>query len=145
MTSDADCDFDAGDARRRGLDLFRGGHYWDAHEEWEDLWQSLPTGTAARRATKALIQLAAICHKPEQAAKNRTEEDMQRGMDRLLTTARAHLDASFECSPPEPPWNRQHLALMLDRMDDLFEQWKQGASLAITRRRIRRAAEQFSL
>jgi uncharacterized protein len=43
----------------RGLDLFNHGYYWEAHEQWEALWQA--EGRRGRMADflKGLIKLAA--------------------------------------------------------------------------------------
>lgn len=138
-------DADRPEALNRGLNLYRSGQYWDAHEEWEDLWQSLPTNSAARRATQALIQLAAICHKPEQAASGRSEKDMQTGMKRLLTTARAHLEASFELPSPTPEWDRDALHQTLGIMAEIRRDWVGGEDLTQIRDRVAEAAAAFTL
>ncbi len=42
-----------------GIDLFNHGFYWEAHAEWERLWQ-VADGELSR-GLRALIQLAAAC------------------------------------------------------------------------------------
>jgi predicted metal-dependent hydrolase len=45
---------------RRGIDLFNEGHYWHAHEAWEDAWTPDRYGPD-RGFWKGLIQIAAGC------------------------------------------------------------------------------------
>ena len=45
---------------RRGIDLFNGGHYWHAHEAWEEAWTPDRHGPD-RGLWKGLIQIAAGC------------------------------------------------------------------------------------
>lgn len=46
---------------RAGAELFNAGHYWEAHEAWEEPWR-LATGQQ-RAYIQALILLAAALHK----------------------------------------------------------------------------------
>lgn len=41
------------------IDLFNGGFYWEAHEEWERLWRSSGPDTTVGRFLKGLVKLAA--------------------------------------------------------------------------------------
>ncbi len=41
-----------------GLEAFRRGYYWEAHEFWEAVWMRLPPASAERRLLQGLIQLA---------------------------------------------------------------------------------------
>lgn len=45
---------------RRGIDLFNEGHYWHAHEAWEEAWTPDRWGPD-RGFWKGLIQIAAGC------------------------------------------------------------------------------------
>src|ERR1700722_3607427 len=47
------------DAFLWGLDLFNHGHYWEAHEAWEDLWQVADRDDPLRTLFKGLILLSA--------------------------------------------------------------------------------------
>ncbi len=123
-------------ALRRGLELLSDARYWEAHEAWESLWLSLPAASSARRAAKTLIQFAALCYKPEQAASGRSQSDMQRGMSKLLMSARHHLAASFELPPPDPRWSRHHLDEQLDALSEVLHDWRGGQPLAKVRRRV---------
>ena len=121
----------------RGLRLLHRGDYWEAHESWEKLWRSLPPKSSAGLATKALIQLAAICYKPEQAACGRDESGMQRGMQRLLRTSQQHLADSFQGSAPSPDWSRTCLRQLLGELHSTLDRWCAQASLAAVRNEIR--------
>jgi len=44
----------------KGIELFNGGRFWEAHEAWEGIWQRHPED--ARFFIQALIQLAAAYH-----------------------------------------------------------------------------------
>lgn len=43
----------------RGVDLFNGGFYWEAHEEWERLWHAAGRFGPTADFLKGLIKLAA--------------------------------------------------------------------------------------
>ena len=43
----------------RGLDLYDGRFYWEAHEVWEASWKQMPKKSVEREAMTGLIQLAA--------------------------------------------------------------------------------------
>ena len=45
----------------RGVELFNGGRYWDAHEAWEHAWIPVRKGQDGSYY-KGLIQIAAGCH-----------------------------------------------------------------------------------
>ena len=45
---------------QRGIDLFNGGEYWEAHEAWEQEWMPDRKGPDAA-FYKGLIQIAAGC------------------------------------------------------------------------------------
>ncbi len=48
------------DGLKRGIDLFNGAEYWDAHEAWEREWMPDRKGPDAA-FYKGLIQVAAGC------------------------------------------------------------------------------------
>jgi predicted metal-dependent hydrolase len=48
------------DGLRRGIELFNGGRYWDAHEAWEHEWMPDRKGPDAG-FYKGIIQVAAGC------------------------------------------------------------------------------------
>jgi hypothetical protein len=70
----------------RGVDDYRAGRYFEAHERWEELWLVEPE-PARKRLLQALIQIAAAMHKLHRQG--------QRGAAiRLLARARAKLPES---------------------------------------------------
>lgn len=66
----------------RGRALFAAGHYFAAHDAWEDGWRAAAPGPA-RTALQALVQLAAAFH---HAARGR-----RAGVPRLLAAALVRL------------------------------------------------------
>ncbi len=143
MSATKDNDEGDDDQWMQGLRLLEGGAYWEAHEAWEQVWLELPDDSAARRATKALIQLAAIFYKAEQAADGRDAAGMQRGMRRLVETSRSHLETSFELAAPAPEWSRDALLEALNSAADNHRHWVDGAALNEIRRRNSDIATSF--
>jgi predicted metal-dependent hydrolase len=45
---------------QRGADLFNAGHYFDAHEVWEDVWRAAPV--EEKKFLQGLIQVAVALH-----------------------------------------------------------------------------------
>jgi predicted metal-dependent hydrolase len=48
------------DLFQRGLLLFNGGDYFDAHEAWEDVWRTAPA--EEKKCLQGLIQVAVALH-----------------------------------------------------------------------------------
>jgi predicted metal-dependent hydrolase len=46
----------------RGIDLFNRARFFDAHEELEDVWRSLPCDCPSRRHIQGMVQLAVAFH-----------------------------------------------------------------------------------
>jgi hypothetical protein len=103
-----------------GLALIDEGAYWDAHEALEVAWLSLPGG-AERDATQALIQFAAAAYKIEQAREGRETASMQRGMQKLIASARSLLDADTS----DVSWNVDALRSAIDDLDGVRRGWEQ--------------------
>lgn len=53
---------DASGTFRAGVAAYQRGHYYEAHERWEELWRVEPDGPR-RRFLQGLIQVAAAMHK----------------------------------------------------------------------------------
>ena len=53
--------FESGDLIR-GVGLFNGGHFFDAHEVLEDVWNSVPRRHSSRRHFQGLVQVAVAFH-----------------------------------------------------------------------------------
>jgi predicted metal-dependent hydrolase len=66
----------------RGIDLFNGGAYWEAHEIWEQRWRGCGD-PAQREFLRALIQLA--------AARLKGREGNDRGRELHLAKVRRRL------------------------------------------------------
>ena len=47
---------------QRGVRLFNGRRFFEAHEAWEVLWLRTPSPSSDREVYQGLIQLAAACH-----------------------------------------------------------------------------------
>ena len=72
-----------------GLAAYRTGHYFEAHERWEDVWR-VERDPLTRDFVQGLIQLAAAMHKL-------VHQHNAVGALRLLDRARGHLAAA----PPD--------------------------------------------
>ncbi len=48
---------------RRGFSLLMTGHYFEAHEVWEDLWRGMDRDDELRDFVRGMIMLAAAYHK----------------------------------------------------------------------------------
>jgi predicted metal-dependent hydrolase len=105
----------------RGLDLFNGAHFFDAHEVLEDVWRALPrdlsSGRHLRLHVQGMVQLAVAFHHQskgnhvgarsvlERAMRNISGADSSfpdLDLDRLraeLALWRQHLDHSESASP----------------------------------------------
>lgn len=46
------------EALAAGLQAFRRGYFWEAHECWERVWAALPPASAEREVMRGAIQLA---------------------------------------------------------------------------------------
>lgn len=45
-------------AFRAGFRYLEAGYFWEAHEAWEPVWQTLPPNSSERQFVQAIIQLA---------------------------------------------------------------------------------------
>ena len=73
----------------RGLLLFNQGHYWEAHEAWEDAWTPDRHGPD-RGFYKGLIQVAAGCLHYTRRNRRGTLNKWRSGADLLRTYLPAH-------------------------------------------------------
>jgi hypothetical protein len=69
----------------QGYALFAAGYYWEAHEDWETLWNAVGRQGPMADLLKVLIQIAAAGVKRRQLKPEVAE--------RLLDRARNHLNA----------------------------------------------------
>ena len=73
----------------RGLALFNQGHYWEAHEAWEDAWTPARHGPD-RGFYKGLIQVAAGCLHYTRQNRRGTLNKWRSGADLLRPYLPAH-------------------------------------------------------
>lgn len=71
------------EAFQRGVEAWRSGRYFDAHEEWEDVWRSA-RDPAERAALQGLIQLAASLHKEARGESAGHVKLWRKGRENLL-------------------------------------------------------------
>ena len=109
---------------REGLRLAETGQHWEAHEAIEEMWRARPPG-ALRECLQALIQTFAVAYKIVQAQENRSASAMQRGMARLITSARGHLDAS-RGGAARPRWAGA-IESALGDLEQVLRDWESGA------------------
>ena len=80
---------------RRGVELFNEGHYWEAHEAWEEAW------TPDRRGPdsgfyKGLIQVAAGCLHYTRHNRRGTVNKWRSGADYLRPYLPSHRGVELE-------------------------------------------------
>lgn len=84
-------------AWRAGEASVAAGRWWEAHEHFEVVWRALPASAQAS-SVRAVIQLCAALHKPQQAADERARRhDLCAGMLRLIDRA----SRGWQGGPPE--------------------------------------------
>lgn len=67
---------------KRGITLFNGGQYFEAHEAWEDAWRA-ETDTTTRSFLQGLIQVAAGFVKWQRGQPRGMAALLERGADKL--------------------------------------------------------------
>ena len=70
--------WDKSAAYLRGVQLFNGGYYWEAHEIWEALWHAHGRVGSTAELLKALIKLAAAGVKVRQCQRHGVVTHAQR-------------------------------------------------------------------
>ena len=116
-----------------GSQRLRLGAFWDAHESFEEIWCLLPD-SPAREALQAIIQIAAACHKLDQAT-SKNPAGMQRGMQTLLGTARDHLAQAHKPRDLQPGFSLHAPRHTLDELASILDDWRDGAPLESLRTR----------
>lgn len=74
---------------RHAVDLFNGGWYWEAHEDWESFWNAFGRTTSEAQFVQGLIHLAAACVKVREGKPNGVARHARRARELLgdLTVA----------------------------------------------------------
>ena len=65
----------------KGIIFFNSGHYFDAHETWEDLWR--PSGGALRFFYQGLVQAAVGMHHLSQGNLNGARAQLAKSLEKL--------------------------------------------------------------
>ena len=65
----------------KGINFFNAGHYFDAHEVWEDLWR--PSGGPLRLFYQGLVQAAVGMHHLSQGNLNGARAQLAKSLDKL--------------------------------------------------------------
>src|SRR6202171_6830877 len=63
---------------KKGLEAFNSGHFFDAHEHWEEVW--LQTLDPEKMFLQGLIQVAAAFHHYSRANRQGTENLLRAGL-----------------------------------------------------------------
>jgi predicted metal-dependent hydrolase len=77
----------------RGIDLFNFGYYWEAHEEWELLWNGAGRHGALANFVKGLIILACAGVKAREGRPQGVEKHARRAAQLFQRTATTRLAA----------------------------------------------------
>ncbi|MCC9607852.1 DUF309 domain-containing protein [Blastopirellula sp. JC732] len=72
----------------RGIDLFNGGFYWEAHEAWEPIWHAQKRAGAPADPIQGLIKLAAAGVKAREGSATGVSRHAARALQ-LLSSADA--------------------------------------------------------
>ena len=112
---------------QQGLRLARDGEFWEAHEAIEDIWRAAKPG-GRREALQALIQTFAAAYKIVQAGEGRAAPDMQRGMEKLIESARGHLRGVDSADEHGPTWSTHPVARALSELEQVLERWRAESS-----------------
>lgn len=117
---------------RKGVECLVAGEYWQAHEEWEDVWAILPE-SALRDALQGMIQFAAACYKPQQALAGAGMEGIQRGMGALVVSAagyfrkaEAGVAGDDERAGPLPGFALAAATQGIQQLEDVRKRWVAG-------------------
>src|SRR6202049_1717540 len=79
---------------RKGLEAFNSGHFYDAHEHWEEVW--LETLDPEKMFLQGLIQVAAAFHHYSRANRQGTQKLLQAGIAKLEGLPDAHHGLDLE-------------------------------------------------
>ena len=73
---------------RKGLEAFNSGHFFDAHEHWEEVW--LETLDPEKMFLQGLIQVAAAFHHYSRANRQGTQNLLQAGLTKIERFPHGH-------------------------------------------------------
>ena len=78
----------------KGLDAFNSGHFYEAHEHWEEVW--LETLNPEKMFLQGLIQVAAAFHHYSRANRQGTENLLRAGLTKVERFPHAHGGLALE-------------------------------------------------
>ena len=73
---------------RKGLEAFNSGHFFEAHEHWEEVW--LETLDPEKMFLQGLIQVAAAFHHYSRANRQGTQNLLQAGLTKIEQFPHGH-------------------------------------------------------
>jgi predicted metal-dependent hydrolase len=79
---------------RKGLEAFNSGHFYDAHEHWEEVW--LETPNPERMFLQGLIQIAAAFHHYSRENRLGTQNLLQAGLAKIEPFPHVHRQLEVE-------------------------------------------------
>ena len=79
---------------RKGLDQFNGGHFFDAHETWEEIW--LPAPEPEKTFLQGIIQVAAAFHHYTRGNRAGMQSLLQAGLKKLEGFPKTHRGLRLE-------------------------------------------------
>jgi predicted metal-dependent hydrolase len=79
---------------RKGLDAFNSGHFYDAHEHWEEVW--LVTPNPEKMFLQGLIQVAAAFHHHSKENTLGCRNLLQVGLTKLDRFPQIHHELAIE-------------------------------------------------
>jgi predicted metal-dependent hydrolase len=79
---------------RIGLEAFNSGHFYDAHEHWEEVW--LETPNPEKMFLQGLIQVAAAFHHYSKANRLGTQKLLQAGLTKIEPFPHVHRRLELE-------------------------------------------------
>jgi len=79
---------------RRGLEQFNQGHFFDAHETWEEIWLASPE--PERTFLQGIIQVAAAFHHYTRGNRGGTQSLLRAGLEKLDRFPKTHRGVRLE-------------------------------------------------
>jgi predicted metal-dependent hydrolase len=79
---------------QKGLEAFNSGHFYDAHEHWEEVW--LETPNPEKMFLQGLIQIAAAFHHYSRENRLGTQNLLQAGLAKIEPFPQVHRRLELE-------------------------------------------------
>jgi uncharacterized protein len=79
---------------QKGLEAFNSGHFYDAHEHWEEVW--LETPDPEKMFLQGLIQIAAAFHHYSRENRLGTQNLLQAGLAKIEPFPQVHRRLELE-------------------------------------------------